>query len=406
MNERVQVIDPRESKIVAVWRKGHLSRGTITNYLYWVRRFRKCCEKRNLIEAEQLTVAGVERFLRAYVGARLRGRRSAQNSCGVASNALHAWACALRDLGTPLPQWREKPTPQLPPLLNEYCKYRRVHNGVSDGTLIRDIETARGFLFQLRSRMKPVERTTLNDVDAFVRNLSTRLAKRTVADSCSSLRAFLRFLQITGRLSADLAGAVIAPRYRIDERPPRTLPWRDVQKILHSISRSQSPGKRDFAIMLLLATYGLGAAEVLALRLDDLDWQAGVLRARRPKTNVPIELPLLPAVAKALIAYLQQERPPAGSNKHLFLRENMPYERMTSGAIRHRIRHYARLAGISVKVIGAHAFRHSHAARQVDAGANIKVVSDILGHRSSSSTSIYVRVALRRLRTVALPVPR
>jgi len=84
----------------------------------------------------------------------------------------------------------------------------------------------------------------------------------------------------------------------------------------------------------------------------------------------------------------------------------MPYEPMTSSAIRFRIRHYARLAGISAKVIGAHAFRHSHASRQIDAGANIKVVSDILGHRSSSSTSVYVRVALRRLRTVTLPVPR
>jgi len=351
-------------------------------------------------------MAGVERFLRAYVGPRLNGRRSAQNSCGVASNALHAWACALRDLGTPLPQWREKPTPQLPPLVSEYCKYRRLHNGVSDGTLIRDIETARGFLLRLRSRMKPVERMTLNDVDAFVRNLSTRLATRTVADTCSSLRAFLRFLHITGKLSADLAGAVMAPRYRIDEHPPRTLPWRDVQKILHSISRSKAPGKRDFAIMLLLATYGLGAAEVLALRLDDLDWQAGILRARRPKTNVPIELPLLPAVAKALAAYLRKERPPAKSVKHLFLRKKMPYKPITSGAIRHRIQHYAHLAGISAKIIGAHAFRHSHAAWQVDAGANIKVVSDILGHRSSSSTSIYVRVALRRLRTVALSVPR
>jgi site-specific recombinase XerD len=79
---------------------------------------------------------------------------------------------------------------------------------------------------------------------------------------------------------------------------------------------------------------------------------------------------------------------------------------MTSAAIRHRIRHWATLAGIRAKVIGAHAFRHSHATRQVDAGANIKVLSDILGHRSVSSTSVYVRVALKRLRGVALPVPR
>jgi len=312
----------------------------------------------------------------------------------------------LGTLGSPMPLWREKQAPALPPLLKEYCAYRRAHNGVSESTLVRDIETARGFLVQLRRAQKSIEQAALSDVDAFVQKLATRLAKRTVADTCSSLRAFLRFLQTTGKLPVDLAGGVIAPRYRIDEQPPRTLPWSDVQRILRSISRSKAPGKRDFAIVLLLATYGLGAAEVLGLRLEDVDWKAAVLRARRPKTNVSIELPLLPAVARALTAYLRWERPPARSIRHLFLRKNMPYQRITSGAIRHRIQHYARLAGIATRVIGAHAFRHSHASRQIDAGANIKIVSEILGHRSISSTSIYVRVALKRLRTVALPVPR
>jgi integrase/recombinase XerD len=84
----------------------------------------------------------------------------------------------------------------------------------------------------------------------------------------------------------------------------------------------------------------------------------------------------------------------------------MPYEPITSGAIRHRIQHWATVAGIPPRVLGAHAFRHSHATRQVDGGANIKVVSDILGHRNVSSTSVYVRVALKRLRVVALAVPR
>ena len=406
MNEKVRAIDRREGAVVDLWQKGGLSRGTIMNYLYWVRRFRKYCEKQRLVETEQLTVSRLGRFLRAYVGPRLKRPTSAPSSRKLANNALHAWACALHTLGTPLPPWREKQKTSLPPVLNEYRQYRRAHNGVSEGKLIRDLETARSFLRHLQRRTKPVGQMTLLDVDAFVRTLSTRMAKRTVARSCSSLRAFLRFLRITGKLSADLAGGVIAPRYRIDERPPRILLWKDVQKILRVISQSRAPGKRDFAILLLLASYGLGAAEVLALRLQDVDWRAGILKACRPKTNVRIELPLLPAVAKVLIAYLKQERPPAPSMQHIFLRKTMPYERMTGAAIRYRIRHYARLAGIPAKIIGAHAFRHSHAARQVDAGANIKVVSDILGHRSPSSTSIYVRVAFKRLRAVGLPVPR
>ena len=119
-----------------------------------------------------------------------------------------------------------------------------------------------------------------------------------------------------------------------------------------------------------------------------------------------IELPLLPPVAKALTSYLRWERPPAKGTPRLFLSEKMPYEHINSGAIRHRIRLYAGQAGVAAKVIGAHAFRHSHASRQVDAGANLKVVSEILGHRSSSSTSVYVRVALKRVRGVGLPVPR
>jgi site-specific recombinase XerD len=400
------VIDRRERAVIDLWRKGRLTPGTIVIYLQWVRRFRLYCDKRRLLETEQLTAVGVRRFTHAYTGPRLKGRQSSKESRNLAGNALHAWACALGALGTPLPPWREKHAPPLPPLLNEYCHYRRAHNGVSERTLVRDIETARGFLGQLRRGRKTIARASLTDVDAFVQKLATRLSKRTIADTCSSLRAFLRFLWMAGRLTADLANGVIAPRYRIDERPPRTLPWSDVQKILRSISRTEAPGKRDYAIVLLLATYGLGAAEVLGIRLEDVDWQAGVLKVRRPKTNVLIELPLLPAVGQALTAYLRWERPPARSVQHIFLRENMPYEPITSAAIRHRIRHYARLAGISTKVIGAHAFRHSHASRQIDSGANVKIVSDILGHRSSSSTSVYVRVALKRLRLVALPVPR
>jgi site-specific recombinase XerD len=406
MKDPVRVIDCRERAVVELWRKGHLSLGTIVIYLQWVRRFRTYCDKRKLPETEQLTAVGARRFAKAYAGPRLKGRQSSKESRNLASNALHAWACASAALGTPLPPWRDNHPPILPPLLEEYRHYRRAHNGVSERTLVRDVETARGFLEQLRSGRTTIARARLTDVDAFVRKLATRLSRRTVADTCSSLRGFLRFLRITGRLTADLANEVVAPRYRIDERPPRCLPWSDVQKILRAISRTEAPGKRDYAIVLLLATYGLGAAEVLGIRLEDVNWQGGVLRVCRPKTNVSIELPLLPAVAQAMTAYLRRERPPARSVQHIFVRENMPYEPLTSGAIRHRIRHYAHLAGISTKVIGAHAFRHSHARRQIDSGANVKIVSDILGHRSSSSTSVYVRVALERLRAVALPVPR
>lgn len=399
--------DERECAVIQFWRKGHLSWGTVRVYLGWVRRFRAYCEQHKLAEANQLSLAGVLRFTSAYTGPRLKEKNSARGSCETAQNAIHAWACALRSLGDALPPWRCEPKVQaVSPLLNEYCDYRRTHNGVADGTLVRDLDVAQRLIAHLQIRRRELASLTLVDLDAFIKELATRVSKSTVADVCSSLRSFLRFLHTTGRLPVDLAKGVMAPRFHISARPPRTLPWQNVKRILRSIQRSEPPGKRDFAILLLLATYGLGAAEVLGLRLEDVDWQAGILRARRPKTKVSIELPLLPPVARALSAYLQWERPPAKGTARLFLSKNMPYSPITSGAIRHRIRHYASKAGVAADVIGAHAFRHSHASRQVDAGANLKIVSEILGHRSSSSTSVYVRVAIKRLRGVGLPVPR
>ena len=407
MSNHKTPVDDHERAVVDVWRKGHLRSGTIQIYSHWVRRFRAFCKSRKLDEVERLTCEGVRRFLKCYAGPRLGKRTSAPSSISVAHNALHAWSCALRALGVATPPWRVKSKAlPIPPLLGEYRQFRKAHCGVSDGTLRRDLDTAGAFLALLRNRKRPIEQTSLKDVDVFVSKTSTRYSTSTVADTSSSLRAFLRFLHATGRLTSDLASGVMRPLFRLSQRPPRTLPWDDVRRILKSVEKTRSPGRRDFAIILLLATYGLGAAEVLALRLEDIDWTGSAIRAYRPKTKARIELPLLPAVARALTDYLRWERPPAKGTAHLFLRKNMPYEPVTSGAIRHRIRHWATLAGISKKVLGAHAFRHSHATRQVDAGANIKIVSEILGHRSVSSTSVYVRVALKRLRSVGLAVPR
>jgi integrase len=154
-----------------------------------------------------------------------------------------------------------------------------------------------------------------------------------------------------------------------------------------------------------MITYGFGAAEVASLRLDAVDWKSAVLRVRRPKTSVLIELPLLPSVARALVAYLRKGRPADASAPEVFLSARLPRRPISSGAVRHIVADRARCAGIQGHV-GAHSLRHAHASRQVDAGVPLKTVGDILGHHSPASTSVYTRVALRRLRSVALPVPR
>lgn len=395
-----------ERQAVRLWRSNRLSPGTIAIYLRWVHHFRAYCSQRGLDETSQLTRDGAVRFARAYVGPRNRGAPAAKTR-SLACNALRAWAWARHLLKVPVPPWKpKKPAARLSPLLAAYCEHRRSRCGVAKATLGRDVETAKAFVLLLQRRGKSVHRAGITDIDRFVLELSRRVSRSTVRDRGKSLRAFLRFLQLTGRLHRDLASCVVTPRIRLAERPPRALLWIQVRRLLRSIPQTLPPGKRDYAMLLMMATYGLGAAEVLGLRLEDVDWKSAVLRVRRPKTGTPIELPLLSPVARALAAYLGGGRPRPAEARQIFLNARIPYEPLTSGAIGHRIRYYAGQVGITSKVLGAHVLRHSHASRQIDLAANLKVVSDILGHRHPSSTSVYVRVALRRLRSVALPVPR
>jgi site-specific recombinase XerD len=389
-----------------MWQAVGLDKAVIEIYLRWIRRYRAALHSEGVDEIDRLTLADAKTFARSYVGPR-RGRLVRASTRAGLRHALHAWSCALRLLGVAVPEWdRAPPSQPLPSLLAAYSEYRRAHRGVATGTLARDIEVASLFVAYLRSRRRRIAQTRIPDLDAFIDGLPRRLARRTVAGLCSSLRSFLRFLQATGRLDRDLASSVVAPRFRTDERPPRALPWPSVRRVLRAIPRDRRIGRRDFAMFLLMASYGMGSGEVVRLQLNDIDWSAGVLHVRRPKTGVAIELPLLPAVARALAAYLRRGRPRHCGTRALFVTKRLPHSALTTGALRHRVRAYASRAGVVAPILGCHIFRHSHATRQIDSGAPAKVVSDILGHRRPSSTSLYVQVAFRRLRTVALPVPR
>ena len=221
------------------------------------------------------------------------------------------------------------------------------------------------------------------------------------------MRAFLQFLHATGRLRHDLAASVVAPLVRAAEHPPRALAWDDVRRILRAADCSSPTGRRDHALLLVMATYGMGAGEVLGLRLDDIDWRAKTVRVVRPKTRAATMLPLLPEVARVIAAYVRHARSPLAPTRALFVSAQLPHAALSSAsAVRYVLRKYARKAGVAGPFLGSHALRHSHACRQVDRGAHPKVLADILGHRRPESTSAYVRVAIERLRDLALPVPR
>jgi integrase/recombinase XerD len=179
-----------------------------------------------------------------------------------------------------------------------------------------------------------------------------------------------------------------------------------VQRLLRAVDTSSARGLRDYALLLMMSTYGLGGGESIWLELQDIDWNAATLKIVRPKTGVAFSLPLLPAVAKALAFYLRDGRPPNIPHRHVFVRMKMPFSPLsTSSAVRHILVKHAKAAGLNAPYLGSHVLRHSNAARQVDLGIRPRVLSDLLGHRDPESTSAYVRIVTEALRDVSLPVP-
>lgn len=397
---------PRRTQVVRIWRQNRCLRSsTIGVYLLWVQRFKAYCRAQKIEEVSQLTLAGVDTCAIWYASKRGIDRSLALEG---ARSALRAWALALEVLGCPTPLWEPAPEPRSPscPLLEEFEEHLAQHRGNPPVTRKKKMAHLAVFLAFLHGRRRSMAELNLADIDAFIVACRHHYARTTVADMASSLRGFLRFLHITGRLAVDLAPSVMAPIVRRGERPLRALPWEKVQQILGAIDRSTAAGRRDYALLLLMSVYGLGAGEVLGLRLEDIDWRAGVLHVTRPKTGVAVDLPLLPAVARVLVAYLRHGRPQHASTRRLFVSLRAPHGPLgASAAVRHILHKHARTAGVSAPYLGSHVLRHTHACRELDQGVPPKTIGDILGHRRPESTSAYLRVATERLREVALALP-
>lgn len=396
----------REARVAAVWRENGRLASTIWAYLLWVRRFELAVRGGDFTELD-LTLAGAERFAEHYSERRGTVRSDAVHG---ARTALRAWSHGLRSAGYPAPEWGERQERRqqepVPALLLEYAAFRRQHRGVSEATIRRDQVLLVEFLAFAENRGHGLGDLPIGAVDDFVTAAAGRLSKKTVCGLCSGLRSFFRYLHGKGLIAIDLASAVAAPRLVARDRPPRALVWGDVQRLLEAVDVNRSTGRRDYAWLLMMAVYGMGAAEILCLTLGDVDWRGTKIQAYRPKTGVRYLLPLLPAVGQALSAYLGDGRPRHAATRRIFVAAVAPHGPLSSSAMRFAIRHYAQLAGITMTPLGSHVLRHSHASRQIEIGTAVHTVGDILGHRDPSSTSHYVRVATERLRGIALSVPR
>lgn len=238
-------------------------------------------------------------------------------------------------------------------------------------------------------------------LSAFVTERAGTFGRSTMIGLCCTLRVFLRYLRRENVIGRDLARSVEPPQvYRLAELP-RSISWDEVRRMLEGVDRRTPVGRRDYAILLLLITYGLRAREIASLTLDDVDWKHERLHVRERKADHAAVYPLSPLVGEAIVAYLKGGRPQT-EHRCLFFRHLAPHVPLTHAAVSGRASRYLHKAGISVRRAGSHTLRHTCVQRLVDSGFPLKTIGDYVGHRSASSTEIYAKVAVETLRDIAL----
>jgi site-specific recombinase XerD len=252
-------------------------------------------------------------------------------------------------------------------------------------------------------------RADLNELSAvdIIQYVQRRSAKQKAKQSkamVTALRSFLQFARYQNYITSDLAAAV--PTVALWEMAgiPKFLPRNQVELVLSSCNRQTAVGRRDYAILLLLARLGLRAGEIVSLTLEDIDWREGRISVNG-KTGHRPRLPLPPDVGEALAVYLQNGRQKTKC-RTVFLRGRAPIRELKNSSAVCRIVSYALLrAGIDTPRKGAHQFRHSLATELLRKGASLMEIGELLGHRSPRTTTIYAKVDLPSLSKLSMPWP-
>lgn len=218
---------------------------------------------------------------------------------------------------------RSTETPQ-EELVAAYRNHLDRVRGLTESTQVNHIATAAELLDLVGFNGDPARLGDLGarEIETFLRRVGKRVCRATLQHRVGYLRSFLRFLASRGLVGAGL-DIIDTPRLYRGERLPRALPWDMVRAFIAAIDRSTPMGKRDYAMFLLIATYGLRTSEVAALRLDGIDWRAGRLRVPRPKTRTQLLLPLTDEIGAALIDYIRNARPEI-PHREVFLRVLAP----------------------------------------------------------------------------------
>ena len=308
-----------------------------------------------------------------------------------------------RDLiPAPTPTCDDSP---LAAILKRYERHLRSERGLAAATVINYLPCIRKFLMA-RFREKPlvIREVRSSDVSDFILRHAPTMSPRRAQLVTAAFRSFFRFLFQDGELQVNLALSVPSVADRRLATIPKYLSPDQVERVLGACNRQTATGRRDFAILLLLARLGLRAGEVVSLQLDDVDWRAGELLVRG-KGLLHDRMPLPVDVGEALTSYLRMDRPPC-KTRRVFVCMKAPRSGFAGpSTLTTIVRRALDRASLYPALRGAHVLRHSLATTMLRSGASMNEIGEILRHRNPSTTEIYAKLDFDGLRTLANPWP-
>jgi len=287
-------------------------------------------------------------------------------------------------------------------LIKEFLGFLRTQRGLAEATIAIRANYASRFLAELKVRKteEGVEGISASRIHDYVISTAKSMSRASRKHLVSSLRGFLRFSHVMGYTAKNLADVVpVIHTHKLD-RVPRSIPWDSVQKLLATPRRDTHAGRRDYAILQLLATYGVRIGQVTTLTVSDIDWRERVIHFTPSKRGRALSLPLTYEVSEALLEYFEKTRGKSPFPNVFLTVRGAPRPLSKDNHLYSSLEPYYRKAGIQSGTKGAHPIRHAFATRLMEQEVPIKIIADLLGHKCIQTTVIYTKVNLDHLRKV------
>lgn len=291
--------------------------------------------------------------------------------------------------------------------IQQYLVYLQDIKYLRPSTILQKGKYLYEFYLFLENNGFGIENINFEIIEQFHQSQTYALPSR--HNSNSAIRLYLRYLYEMDLVKKDFSIYVLKDNYQKSGNIPTTYTEEEISKTIAIVDRSSAIGKRDYLILLLAAEYGWRSSDIIKFRLDQIDWDKNVIYFRQSKTDIPVEYPLISSIGNAIIDYLKNGRPETDVQEVILsVKTSRKTKPLSGSAISYIVAQYLEKADIKdwhAKKHGPHSFRHSLASNMLKQGISLPIISSVLGHSSSESTKVYLKVDTNNLKLCVLPMP-